>query len=157
MTGASLSDIERAYREGLGKYRRVAAAICGDRAAAGDVVQEAFARAVRERRRFRGEAAVETWLWRIVVNAARNQVRDRPRTEPLGELAAPEPDVSELADAVAALPERQRLVVFLRYYADLDYAAIAEVAGIAPGTVGATLNQARAALEERLGRVEARS
>jgi RNA polymerase sigma-70 factor (ECF subfamily) len=138
-------------------YRRVAAAICGDRDAAGDVVQEAFARAVRERRRFRGDAAVETWLWRIVVNTARNHVRDRPRTEPLGDLVAPEAELTELADAVAVLPERQRLVVFLRYYADLDYGSIAEVAGIAPGTVGATLNAARATLEERLGRVEARS
>jgi RNA polymerase sigma factor (sigma-70 family) len=155
--GASLSDIERAYRERYAAYRRVAAAICGDREASGDVVQEAFARAVRERRRFRGTAAVETWLWRIVVNTARNHVRDRPRVEPLGELAAPEAELNELSDAVAALPERQRLVVFLRYYADLDYAAIGEVAGIASGTVGATLSQARAALEERLGRVEARS
>jgi RNA polymerase sigma factor (sigma-70 family) len=155
--GASLADIERAYRERLGSYRRVAAAICGDREAAGDIVQEAFARAVRERRRFRGDATVETWLWRIVVNTARNQVRDRPRVEPLGEVPAPEAALSELGDAVATLPERQRLVVFLRYYADLDYAAIADVAGIAPGTVGAALNAARATLEERLGRVGARS
>jgi RNA polymerase sigma-70 factor (ECF subfamily) len=120
-------------------------------------VQDAFARAVRRRRSFRGDASVETWLWRIVVNTARNHLRDTPRVEPLGQVATPEAEVSELADAVAALPERQRLVVFLRYYADLDYAAIADVAGIATGTVGATLNQARAALEQRLGRVEARS
>ena len=145
------------YRTRRAAYLRVAAAISGDRDAAPDLVQDAFARAVRKRRSFRGDASVETWLWRIVVNTARNHLRDRPRVEPLGEVAAPEAELSDLADAVAALPERQRLVVFLRYYADLDYAAIAEVAGIASGTVGATLNQARAALEEQLGRVEARS
>src|SRR5206468_6238374 len=41
--------------------------------------------------------------------------------------------------------ERQRLVLFLRYYADLDYAAIADTLGIGPGTVGASLNHAHAA------------
>ncbi len=51
-----------------------------------------------------------------------------------------------IATAVASLPERQRLVVFLHYYADLDYAATAEVLGISPGTVGASLHKARKAL-----------
>ena len=54
---------------------------------------------------------------------------------------------------VAALPERQRLVLFLRYYADLDYAAIAEALAISPGTVGATLSQAQRALQRRLEEV----
>jgi RNA polymerase sigma factor (sigma-70 family) len=44
---------------------------------------------------------------------------------------------------VAELPERQRLALFLRYYADLDYGAIADALEISGGTVGATLNQAR--------------
>jgi DNA-directed RNA polymerase specialized sigma24 family protein len=52
--------------------------------------------------------------------------------------------------AVAALPERQRLTLFLRYYADLDYDAIAATVGVAPGTVGATLNAAHAALRSSL-------
>jgi len=47
---------------------------------------------------------------------------------------------------VAALPERQRLMVFLRYYADLDYRAIATALGVKTGTVSATLNAAHAAL-----------
>jgi len=56
--------------------------------------------------------------------------------------------------AVAALPERQRLALFLRYYADLDYAAIAAALGVRRGTVSATLNHAhktlRAALDEEV-------
>ena len=44
------------------------------------------------------------------------------------------------------LPERQRLVVFLRYYADLDYRTIGQAAGIASGTVAATLSAAHASL-----------
>lgn len=48
------------------------------------------------------------------------------------------------------LPERQRLVLFLRYYADLDYKAIAAALDISPGTVGATLNAAHASLRLRV-------
>ena len=51
---------------------------------------------------------------------------------------------------IADLPERQRLVLFLRYYADLDYRQIADALGIRRGTVGATLNQAHAALRPML-------
>ena len=47
-----------------------------------------------------------------------------------------------------ALPPRRRLVVFLRYFADLSYAEIAEIAGVSEGTVAATLAQAK---EELLG------
>jgi RNA polymerase sigma factor (sigma-70 family) len=59
----------------------------------------------------------------------------------------------ELRVAVALLPERQRLVLFLRYYADLDYAAIADALEIAPGTVAATLNAAHATLHRTLQEV----
>src|SRR5260221_2052400 len=47
---------------------------------------------------------------------------------------------------VAALPERQRLAVFLRYYADLDYRAIGTVLGVEVGTVSATLSAAHTTL-----------
>jgi RNA polymerase sigma factor (sigma-70 family) len=52
-----------------------------------------------------------------------------------------------------ALPERQRLALFLRYYADLDYAAIAAALGISPGTVGALLHTARTSLRRTLEEV----
>jgi RNA polymerase sigma factor (sigma-70 family) len=60
-----------------------------------------------------------------------------------------------LRAALAALPERQRLAAFLRYYADLDYESIATVLGIRLGTVGATLNAAHAALRRSLEEVRA--
>ena len=60
--------------------------------------------------------------------------------------------IAELAPVVAALPERQRHAIFLRYYADLDYRTIASILGIEVGTVSATLAAAhrsiRIALEE---------
>jgi len=55
-----------------------------------------------------------------------------------------------LAEALRTLPVKRRLIVFLRYFADLSYAQIAEVCEVSEGTVGATLAQARAALEELL-------
>jgi RNA polymerase sigma-70 factor (ECF subfamily) len=154
-TGASLSEIEAVYRKRFPEFRRVAAAIVGDRDAALDVVQDAFGRALRRRRTYRGEGPLEAWIWRMVVNAAIDYRRPRPVAAPV------EPDRSNgqvetsaaLAAAIALLPERQRLALFLRYYADLDYASIAEALGVKPGTVAASLNAAHAALRRALTEV----
>lgn len=59
-------------------------------------------------------------------------------------------DDARLAAAIAALPERQRLAVFLRYYADLDYASIADALGVKGGTVAAALSAARENLRKSL-------
>jgi RNA polymerase sigma-70 factor (ECF subfamily) len=64
-------------------------------------------------------------------------------------LPKPERD-PELAEALASLPQRQRQIVFLRYFADLSHAEIAELVGVELGTVSATLAQAKAALAQRL-------
>jgi RNA polymerase sigma factor (sigma-70 family) len=61
--------------------------------------------------------------------------------------------VAVIRARIAALPERQRLALFLRYYADLDYAAIGEALEIAPGTVAATLNAAHTRLAHELQEV----
>ena len=54
---------------------------------------------------------------------------------------------------MAALPERQRLVLFLRYYADLDYRRIAQILRVEVGTVSATLHAAHASLRRALNEV----
>ena len=64
------------------------------------------------------------------------------------------PTDGRLAAAIQALPERQRLAVFLRYYADLEYRQIGEVLGIATGTVSAALNAAHHTLARQLNGVE---
>ena len=58
-----------------------------------------------------------------------------------------------LRAAVGLLPERQRLVLFLRYYADLPYEAIGRVLGIERGTVAATLHAAHASLRQAMKEV----
>jgi RNA polymerase sigma factor (sigma-70 family) len=153
--GAALADIEAVYRLRLADFQRVAAAITGDREAASDVVQEAFARAVRSRRQFRHDGPLEAWLWRAVVNTARTIAARTPLEEPHWDIdgspngTPPEAGAADLRVALALLPERQRLALFLRYYADLDYRAIADVLGVTTGTVAATLHAAHAALRRR--------
>ena len=153
--GASLDELEALYRGRFEVFARVAASVTGDGERARDAVQDAFATAVSRRRSFRGDGPLEAWVWRIVLNAARMDVRRSISAIGEDEPAAnghPERD-AELRMALARLPERQRTAVFLRYYADLDYAAIGEALGITEGTVAATLNAALATLRTRLQEV----
>jgi len=154
--GGVFVEIEAAYLAGAADFCRVAAAIVGDRETARDVVQDAFAVAVRERAGFRRESPLVAWLWRIVVNAARSEHRRRRIEEQLpAELASVQNgrDDEAIRAAVGLLPERQRLMLFLRYYAGLDYQEIAAICEVSPGTVGATLNTARATLRTTLEEV----
>ena len=155
-----LAEIEALYRERYADFVAVAASIVGERDAAREAVQDAFAGVVRGHRDFRGDAPLEAWVWRAVVNASRKRRRRYAREVQM--LPAPvvsngsgpehEPR-SELAALVGALPERQRLILFLRYYADLDYRRIAEILGVETGTVSASLHAARATLRRALEEV----
>jgi RNA polymerase sigma factor (sigma-70 family) len=153
---ATLGELEGVYREGYPGFLRVATAITGDEQAARDAVHDGFVRAVRHRRRYSGSGPLTGWVWRIVVNAARRAAADRPTLPDLpADVPATnghEPDEGVRA-LVAALPERQKLVLFLRYYADLDYEAIAAALDVRPGTVAATLHAAHAALRRHLQEV----
>jgi DNA-directed RNA polymerase specialized sigma24 family protein len=149
-----LAELEALYRTRLPEFRRVAAALAGDAEAGRDAVQEAFALAVRKRRSYRGEAPLEAWVWRIVVNTAHNQRRRRSDPLPAGyddEVPMNGSDPHPLP--LELLTPRQREVLFLRYYADLDYASIGAALGISPGTVGATLTAARETLRRALQEV----
>jgi RNA polymerase sigma factor (sigma-70 family) len=155
---ASVDAIEAIYRNGAPRLRRLAAAVAGA-GAASDVVQDAFALALRRRASWRGDGSLEAWLWRLVLNAARDAERRRVRRERLAVRlsrffdrdAAPTASVDRaLQDPIRRLPSRQRGCVVLRYYGDLSYAQIAEVMGIEVGTVGALLSKAHAALRAEL-------
>lgn len=150
--------LEELYRSRYAMFRDVLASIVGSHDLAREVVQEAFARALRERRRFRGEGSLEAWVWKIAVNVALKQRRALAREadapgEPSAETPPEQPPVRE---AVLALPPRRRLVIFLRYFADLSYREIAEITGLKEGTVAATLSQAHSELAARLERAESR-
>ena len=151
--GATLEALESLYRADLPRFVRAAAAIVGDEAAGRDAVQEAFVQAVRKRESFKFEAPLEAWVWRIVINEAL-ALRRRRASEIEWEsenAAAPSTNGVPEHDAtvrawVASLPERQRLAVFLRYFADLDYRSIAAALEVEVGTVSATLAAAHSSL-----------
>ncbi|HEY3541141.1 MAG TPA: RNA polymerase sigma factor [Gaiellaceae bacterium] len=142
-----MDELELLYRTKLPEFRRVAAAVAGDREAGHDAVQEAFAAAVRKRHSWRRRASLEAWVWRIVVNKARDARRRRPPV-PERTAAVHVPDVP-----LDRLSRRQREIVFLHYYADLGYDEIAAALRISPGTVGATLSAARTTLRRELEEV----
>ncbi len=154
-----LDELEALYREGFERFLRVSVAIVADRGLALDAVQEGFARAIHGRADFRGRGSLEAWVWRIVVNEALGS-RRRRLAEPPSELVEPTTNghaVDENADlraVVALLPERQRAAVFLRYFADLEYVAIAEALDVRVGTVSATLSAAHTAMRRTLQEVE---
>lgn len=134
-------------------YPRLFAAmlgVCGDRDVAGEVADEAFARAWSQWERVREMDAPEGWTYRVALNVLRTQAR-RHRVErrllpwlvKRDEVDAPGGEVWEL---VRALPPRQRIATVLRYVGDLDERHIARVMGVTRGSVASTLAAARRAL-----------
>jgi RNA polymerase sigma-70 factor, ECF subfamily len=131
-----------------------------------DVVQEAYLRAYRGLKRFRGEASFTTWLYRITANCATTHLgkRARHRHEDLDDLEVPDtaPDSdpearaeaallrSRVADALAALPPRLRAVVVLRDVYDLPHEAIAAELGISEAAAKVRLHRARLRLRAQL-------
>jgi len=145
---AQVADLEALYRARYRHFLRVATLITRDEGPAHDAVQEGFAATIRSLASYRGEGPLEAWVWRAVVNAAKKQQRRSSTAaalEGLGPTSRQNGDATEahlIRTWIAALPERQRLAVYLRYYADLDYRAIATVLDVEVGTVSATLSAA---------------
>jgi RNA polymerase sigma-70 factor (ECF subfamily) len=142
--------LEALYRERYSTFRDVLTGVTGNYETAREVVQEAFARALREQKSFRGDGSLEAWVWKIAFRLALRNKRD-PKLVGESDLepgaADSRPD-AELRAAIRKLSPQRRLVVFLRYFADLSYAEIAQACEISEGTVAATLAQAR---DELLG------
>jgi RNA polymerase sigma factor (sigma-70 family) len=158
--GASRTELETVYRQRAAGFQAALATVVGSYDEARDVVQDAFAVALRDLGSYRGEGPLEAWVMRIALRLAIRRRHRAPVASTDGGLLVadlPEPERDPaLASAIRSLAPRRRLVVFLHYYADLSYASIAELAGMSEGTVAATLAQARAALREALttGEVE---
>jgi RNA polymerase sigma factor (sigma-70 family) len=146
------SELEDLYRRRHGAFQMMLASVTGSVESARDVVQEAFAQALRDQAAFRGDGSLEGWVWRIALRVA-------VRSKGTHELAMDGlPDVGfvdesrdpTLAAAVQGLSPQRRMAIFLRYFADLSYAQIGEALGIAEGTVAATLAQAHQQLAAEL-------
>ena len=107
-----VDELEALYRGRLTEFTRAATAIAGDPDAGRDAVQDAFAKALRARRRFRG-GSLEAWVWKVVVNAARDRRRRQRRT--VAAHMPVEARANELGLPLELLSERQREVLFLHY------------------------------------------
>jgi RNA polymerase sigma-70 factor (ECF subfamily) len=118
---------------------------------ANDLAQEAFLKAWKAIRRFRGESAFSTWLYRIAVNACLSfRAARRPATQDLPEaLRDPLPGAAALVErgdearrvrsAVQRLPAKQRATLILKVYHELTHEEVAAVLGSTVGTVKANL------------------
>ena len=156
---------------------QLAVNILGDRDEALDLSQEVFLSVFRTIHKFRGQSALKTWIYRIVINQARNRqrwFRRRHRADQVsidahqevhGELPQPgdktSPDralarkqlAERLRVAVDRLPFDQRTVIVLREIDGLSYDEIAFSSGVAVGTVKSRLTRARQALRRELHEV----
>jgi RNA polymerase sigma-70 factor (ECF subfamily) len=148
--------------------------LLGDQDEALDLSQEVFLNVFRTIGRFRGQSALRTWIYRIVINQARNRQRwwrRRHRAEQVsleerldnhGDLPSvddlSEPDrmfgrkelATRIWNALARLPFDQRSVVILREIDGLRYDEIAFSLGVAVGTVKSRLTRAREVLRAQL-------
>ena len=146
-----MGPIEQLYRCRYVGFRNALVPIVGSREAAHDVVQEAFATALREQGTLREEQALAPWVWQIAYRLAlRERRRASPDAVPNDLAFFDSPHDPTLAAAIRGLAPKRRVVIFLRYFADFSYAEIAEALKISEGTVAATLAQARAALTDEL-------
>ena len=137
-----------------------------------DVTQEAFIKAYRALRKFRGDSAFYTWLYRIAANAAKNHLvakGRRPGADAtiedaegydegglLSESASPEALAmgKELAEVVESalneLPDELKAALILREFDGLSYDDIADVLGCPVGTVRSRIFRAREAIDQRV-------
>lgn len=159
---AALEELLRIHYD---RIHALARRITGNDADAADATQEALLAIVRGLPRFDGRAAFSTWAYRVTSNACLDELRRRRRRPAV---ALPDVDRAEVADAalpidntvadrmrldeaLRRLPEDFRAAVVLRDVCDLDYAEIAAVLDLPPGTVRSRISRGRAALATLLG------
>jgi len=138
-----------------------------------DVAQDTFVRAYRAIGKFRGDAQFYTWLYRIAVNTAKNQLVSMGRRPPtddvnaedaehydldsaLKDRATPEREAMReeieraILAAMAALPQELRTAITLREVEGLSYEEIAQAMDCPIGTVRSRIFRAREAIDERI-------
>jgi RNA polymerase sigma-70 factor (ECF subfamily) len=158
---------DRLMLEHLPAAHRLAVRLSGDAERADELVQEAMLRASRSWRSFRGQARFTTWLFQIVINVFRDQLRarnrrlrltDRSLDETILDAGAVEPrelmSGAELGELVARhvsnLPPRQREVLVLVAYEEMTPSQAATVLGISEQNARTNLHFARQTLKKQL-------
>jgi RNA polymerase sigma-70 factor (ECF subfamily) len=154
---------DRLMLEHLAAAQRLAIRLTGELDRSEEIVQEAMLRASRAWQSFRGQSRFTTWLFQIVINVFRDQLRKRAnRNEPVGDdvadRRADDPshalagaELGELvARHVSSLPPRQREVLVLVAYEQMPPEQVAELLGISDQNVRTNLHFARQTLKKQL-------
>ncbi|HEY6533630.1 MAG TPA: RNA polymerase sigma factor [Acidimicrobiales bacterium] len=171
------SALDQLLRAHVDRLHALCRRLCSDRSDAEDATQEALLAVVRGLPRFDGRSSFTTWSHRVATNTCLDALRRQRRrptvirsigprddesdrgTTPFGPLdpvdpaAGPDiriPQRMAIDDALGSIPEEFRVPVVLRDQMGLDYAEIAEVLGIPPGTVRSRIARGRARLAELL-------
>lgn len=151
------------YTRNVARIHAVCLRMSGDRSRAEELTQDSFVRAWRKLGSFRGDSAFSSWLHRLAVNVVLENGRREQRYDArvmavedpaVHERPAANPPVEErvdLEDAIAALPAGARTVMVLFDIEGYKQDEIAEMMGIATGTVKAQLHRARRLLRKALG------
>jgi RNA polymerase sigma-70 factor (ECF subfamily) len=150
-------------RRWQGRLVNLAWRFCRDRTMAEDMAQDAFVKAFRALRTFRGDAAFSTWLTAVALNSYRSALRERePAAAPLDMLRMGSPGRSQLAGledseqasavrrSVMTLPARYRDPMVLFYFEEMNLAQAAKVLDMPQGTLKARLHRGRGLLKRRL-------
>jgi RNA polymerase sigma-70 factor (ECF subfamily) len=152
----------------------------GSRPEAEDVAQDVFITVFKTIETFRGEAKFSTWLLRIAANHAKNRIKhlarrptegadpedvsqvrstpDRPAPPVQARIDSPDTLLEAaqterlMQEAIANLPEDQRLLVVLRDVEEMSYQEIEEITGLPEGTIKSRLHRARMAIKELVDR-----
>ena len=154
-------ELERWLEDSYASSFRTACLILGNRSDAEEAVQEAFLRAWRFRASLASGSDIRPWLYRVVVNTCNSKLRkeiphrDRRASEVgLAEQAAGDDHMAwaelsqDVVRALQDLPVHLRVVIVLRYFADLSEREIATAIGRRPGTVKSRLHEARRILAD---------
>lgn len=138
-----------------------------------DVAQEAFIKAYRGLKNFRGESAFYTWLYRIAINTAKNHLVSQGRRAPTNDIDAEEAEQFEgesalkeygtpehemlrdeiqsiVSNAIDALPDDLRTAIVLRELEGMSYEEIAEAMDCPIGTVRSRIFRARESIDKVL-------
>ncbi len=153
---------EALYRRLVGRIYALCLRMSGDAQRAEELTQDVFVRAWERMESFRGDSKFTTWLHRLAVNVVLQAGRAKGRRESREHLVAnPEDYLSrvtrempgtrvDLERAIASLPEGARTVLVLRDIQGFKYEEIAEMQGVALGTVKAQIHRARKMMREKL-------
>lgn len=169
---------EKAFRHLVENYQQMVVNTCfgmlHDRDDANDIAQEVFIEVFNSIDKFRLDAKISTWLYRIAVNKSLNFIRDNKKrslfqrieavfagrnyTDSTSGLSSDEPDTNLqekqksaiVHKAIDSLPENQRIAFTLNKYEDLSYKEIAEIMALSLSSVESLMHRAKKALQKKL-------